>query len=127
VRNVSYPSIFFSSQKARTFLISNGEVYTLRRSRRPTGYAHAFYVNENGRSIEIGLVYVEEIGVVLKAGDLLPYVRKSGFESVEEWLSEARKSQCKLPAWLYKVELVKGVKDSFCGKRLYNLKDTEKA
>ncbi|HDN74285.1 hypothetical protein DRP04_02650 [Archaeoglobales archaeon] len=112
--------IYFKSKKALDYLLKNGSVYTIRKSRRKEGLA--WVMGENRRKIADAIVeYIGE--VVLTEPDsewwvtkgaygiakLEEFVKKSGFSSVEEWLDEVKRlNNGSLPEkmYLYHVTLV---------------------
>ena len=95
--------MWFNVEEARSFLLRNGFVYTLRpkpyrlRSKRKRGVDVLMY---GGFGVK-GKVYFEFIKVVRDVEELKPFVKYSGFESLEEWLRRAGKNRC-----LYKVILL---------------------
>lgn len=107
--------IIFSSKKAFDFLVSNGEVYTLRKKRRD---GKAWLTNRRGGR-KVADVVVEEVGrvvfrgrepyVMAESGEvhLSHFTPKSGFGSTDEWLRELRRLHGKVPEnlFLYRVVL----------------------
>jgi len=95
--------IYFKSKKALEHLLKNGEVYTIRPTKRTEGFAFV-KTSKKGKKIAIvGVKYVGEIVLTAPDGEwfvadgayakgkLEEFVDKSGFDSVEEWLEEVRK------------------------------------
>jgi len=119
--------MIFKSKKALNFLLTHGEVYTLRPKRRKEG--RDWITDRRGgkkiANVEVELVafidleknYAETyryINTIFNcAKDLLGnYVEKSGFQSVGEWLSEGRriyKGSLPNQPYLYHVRLVGGL------------------
>lgn len=107
--------IIFSSKKALSFLIDNGEVYTLRKRRR----AGKAWLTARRGGRKIADVTVEEVGkvvfrenepyVLTEKGEvhLSRFTPKSGFRSTDEWLRELRRLHGKTPEdlFLYRVVL----------------------
>jgi len=112
-----YRFITFKSDKAFNYLIANGYVYTIRK-RLAVGNK---WLKRDWRGDPIGLVRVEPVGVVKAVGkgkyavnvndELIPleqFVKYSGFDSLEEWISfEKLHAGCIAGSVLYKVVLVK--------------------
>lgn len=113
--------ISFSSEKARTFLLEHGSVYTFRKNRRKQ------FVNQpredalmrrgirdwanKGRTMKkITDVKILEVGE-FKVAELEPYVEWSGFKDLKEWADEILKLTrwtfyiASDRGWLYKVVL----------------------
>ena len=83
--------IMFAVKESRTYLEANGFVYTLRPYKRKTG--HTWY-NYFPNDIERGDVLIIFIGdFSLKEKKLEPYVKESGFESLEKWLIKAKNAR----------------------------------
>ena len=115
--------IYFKSEKALRYLLKNGLVYTLREQRRKkTGKDWVATYKGSGK---IANVYIKEIAFVnmVKDGpyddvsvitwdELDAYVQHSGFDSLEEWVTEYWKLSkgrgAPLFAWLYEVRMEKG-------------------
>jgi len=94
--------IIFKSEKARSFLIEHGFVYTLRARKRRTGRS---LVKDSLKGSPLFYADVYFVGEVpLDEASLEPYVAYSGFDSAEEWLSEFKKlNGSSSTAFLYKV------------------------
>ena len=89
--------IYFKCQKAFSYLLNNGEVYTIRTKQRRTGLA---WVKHNKR--KVADVWVEYVSEITDPVELERFVDKSGFGSVEEWLAEVRKlNRGRLPDRLF--------------------------
>jgi hypothetical protein len=76
--------VWFNVEEARNFLLENGYVYTLRPVHKKEGVVTLMYDKK-----EQGEVFVEFIFKVESIYQLLPYVKKSGFSSIDEWLYKA--------------------------------------
>ena len=91
--------ISFAVKEARTQLEKHGIVYTLRLQYRHTGKTG---YNHFGGDTNKGDVYIKFIGDFSnRKEDLEPFVKGSGFDSLEKWLKKAKKSR-----FLYKVRLL---------------------
>jgi len=98
--------MIFQSEKARSFLLENGFVYTFRVHRRKHTGKDWMTGKRGGR--KIADVFIQEVGC-FRPTWLMPYTEYSGFDSYEEWQTEIVKLNkgvypCK--GWLYKVSLV---------------------
>ena len=97
--------IYFNVEEARSHLIKEGCVYTVRK-RRGTGTAIA----RHGSFFKFGQLGTVRITQMLllhddgKEAQLCEYVPYSGFRTVQEWLSNVK--GWKHPMFLYKVELM---------------------
>ena len=89
--------IWFQNEKARKQLLEKGFVYTLRPKKRREGFEPLFWQKFKKR----GIVRVRFIGEFGIGESLSKYTRFSGFESLDEWLKEAKGSR-----FLYQVDLV---------------------
>ena len=102
-------TIYFNSEKAKKYLIKNGEVNTLRDHVIPNGLHKLATGNWHNfsKANVFGLGRSECIRQICfkDDSDLLCAVGKSGFESVEEWLAECDKFHSKLPFYLHYVKL----------------------
>lgn len=97
--------IIFQSEKARSFLLENGFVYTFRVHRRKRTGRDWMTDKRGGR--KIADVFIEEIGCFRPTG-LLPYVEYSGFDSYREWQEEIvalNRNVYPNRGWLYKITL----------------------
>ena len=96
--------IIFRSEKALSYLLSYGEIYTFRVRRRKVGRD---WVTDKRRGHKIADVFIEEVGV-FTLEELSRFVEHSGFASVKEWIEEIQKLNNHLPerGWLYKVKVI---------------------
>ena len=86
-------------KEAREQLENNGVVYTLRPQFRKTGKD---WYNYRRGDTKKGEVLVQFIGNYSnKEEQLEPFFKKSGFNSLEEWLKKAKKSR-----YLYRVTIL---------------------
>jgi hypothetical protein len=93
------------SPKVVEHLLSKGIVYVLRKERRRTGLVYARFHDGQSTTV-IGLVFLSPVSIVTRPEQLATFVNDSGFDSVDEWLTNAyQTSRCRLPAWLYKIEM----------------------
>jgi len=92
--------IFFNMEKARRFLIKHGYVYTLR-PRLREGVEAAVYGSWYKYTKIARVVSVRFVKVIKDKSELLEYVGKSGFETVDEWWEAAEGSR-----FLYYVEVL---------------------
>lgn len=96
----------FSSEKARKQLLEYGVVCTFRKNRRKR--VGKDWANEKRGEKAFADIYVEEIGEVNPFHDLTPYIEKSGFKSIDEWLREIKRlndGRVLARGWLYKVTM----------------------
>jgi len=94
--------IKFTVPKVINYLRKNGEVYTIRKPR-SEGIADVYFGDKL-----VAIAYVKRVGFVGSKGWLMKFVRKSGFDSVDEWLTVAKRlhrNRSKLV--LYHVKIVK--------------------
>jgi len=115
--------MLFKSEKALSFLLENGEVYTLRPRRRKEGKDWIKVGRVKLADIEVRLIGevflgwygyfwvrpVENRNTIMPLGQ---FVQKSGFRTVGEWLEEVKRlNGGKIPdkLFLYYVKLLKGV------------------
>jgi len=99
--------MIFSSDKARSFLLEHGRVYTFRKNRRKRVGRDWITDRRGGR--KIADVTIEEEAPVFHLNTLRKYVGESGFQTVDEWIEEIRRlNGGKLPTagYLYKVTLI---------------------
>lgn len=99
--------IFFNVQQVREFLLKNGFVYTLRKSRRignDLAVYGSYYKQTKIGKCKIQLEATYPIGSEIDLSS--EHVKYSSFKSAEEWFNLAKKL-CKgeLP-YLYKVTLI---------------------
>ena len=93
------PVIRFDSDKAWRFLSTHGFVYTLRKPGKSSPPAdQELEIWRKGKSTGIKAMKVR-LGVVSSAEDLVEYVPRSGFSSVEEWLAEAHRLSGESRIW----------------------------
>ena len=101
-------TMFFKSDKAFSYLMRNGFVYTFRTKRRRLNERVAVRRSKKEKKVATGrIVEIVKINDIL---ELKKYVECSGFASFEEWVEEIKKLNGGVPAvgWLHKVELVEG-------------------
>lgn len=82
--------IYFNVPEARRQLLDHKKVYTLRRHRETVGHSTA----RQGSYIDfqsLGNVFIEPVKVIKDKSELEPFVKFSGFETVEKWLEKASK------------------------------------
>lgn len=91
--------IWFNVKEARTFLLKNGYVYTLRPKRRKREGMEVLMYDSFGKK---GLVTVSFIKRITGNRELEEYVKCSGFRSVVEWRRAAGQSR-----FLYRVDLLR--------------------
>ena len=100
--------MYFKSEKARTYLINHGMVYTIRRHRYRVGKD---YISLGRGKPKIADVFIEEVGPMFDGIDTLKaYVDQSGFKEIGEWLDELfhlHKSDSRRPFYMYRVRLIK--------------------
>lgn len=82
--------IIFSSPKALKQLLEKGEVYTLRTHKRKTRRKKD-WVTDRRLGKKICDVEVELIAIIKQQSDLIPFVEKSGFEHLWDWVAEIRR------------------------------------
>lgn len=84
----------FSVRRVRACLLRHGRVYTVR------GYdMSAAYVWVDG----IGRCFRRQVAVVSSKQDLQPFVRYSGFDSVDQWWDVIHSFCADRPKWVYYV------------------------
>ena len=104
--------IWFNVNEAYSFLMKNGEVYTLRDHPKVEGKANLMSSIE-GRPFYKGKVEIKLIDVFPRENVQLEslvekYLSKSGFSTSKEWLSRVKKSDSKfLYVYLVKIEDLK--------------------
>jgi hypothetical protein len=81
--------IFFNVHEAREYLLDNGYVYTLRTKRPPKAQVDHARWGSYYRFSDLGLVKIEFVMEVRDRHDLEPYVKESGFKTVNEWFTAA--------------------------------------
>ena len=91
--------IFFNVPEARNQLMEKGLVYTLRSSFRSVGRTRAV-TGSYSKNTYLCDVAVSRMITVRHPDDLHPYLHRSGFDDVDNWLSKATPSA----RTLYKVE-----------------------
>jgi hypothetical protein len=89
--------IWFNNEKARKYLLENGDVYTLRPKKRREGLDVLSYTNFGKK----GIVEIKFLGKIEDYCELQDFVEFSGFESIKEWKRAAGDSR-----FLYYVKLV---------------------
>lgn len=100
--------ISFMVKEAREQLEEHGFVYTLRPQRRNTGKNWYNYFRGDTKKGDVHIEFIGYYGHVQlltefrdRTQDLEPFVKDSGFNSLEEWLKKAKKSR-----FLFKVSLI---------------------
>lgn len=114
--------ISFSSEKARKYLLENGRVYTFRKNRRKNFIkleekmgkikfdavrpGMIDWTNEGRTMPKFSDVLIHEVGHFDVDG-IEPYVKWSGFSSLNEWQHEIRglNKYLEPEGWLYMVDL----------------------
>ena len=94
--------ISFEVEKARKYLETHGFVYTLRfKERKQVGKDWYNYFRTD---IKRGNVFIKFVGIFCTFNKRLePYVKDSGFNSLEEWLKSTKKANYLL---LYKIIII---------------------
>jgi hypothetical protein len=97
--------MLFMDEHARNQLLMKGEVVTFRR------YAHKEgrdWATDKRRGKKICDVEVKLVGEVEKAEDLIPYVDKSGFKNLWDWVAAIRKfiGKGQFKGYLYHVKKI---------------------
>jgi hypothetical protein len=93
--------IYFNITEPRNYLFKNKIVYTLREKRRRHLGKLQIRQGSYRKPKLLGYGRVSFVKLVNNDKDLLPYVKQSGFDSVERWSKKLRSSM-----FLYKVELI---------------------
>ena len=97
--------IFLNSEKVRKHLFEKGYVYVLRMWRK-IGKAKAYVGNPKNKDF-LCYVYVEFVKKVENPRELEPYVNESGFNSIDEWIQNVKKSYRSFSAnFLFKATLI---------------------
>jgi len=96
--------IIFRSERALSYLLSHGEIYTFRVRRRKAGRD---WITDKRGGHKIADVLIEEVGI-FTLEELSRFADHSGFASVKEWTEEIQKLNNYLPerGWLYKVKVI---------------------
>jgi hypothetical protein len=94
--------VIFNRDPPRNQLISDGEVVIFRSHQRTTGRTWWSRGEHAERESEVS---VEEIGTISDLEDLQPYLDRSGFVTLTNWLEAIERPNGYLPAtgWLYRV------------------------
>jgi len=97
-------TVWFNVEKAWLYLLSYGEVYTIRPNKKVNG-VHRLRSNFTQERMHCTCQFITEIEIREKGSlkQLDQYVDKSGFSSVEEWIDHIPKK--KLIMRLYHVRL----------------------
>jgi len=100
--------IWFNVHEAYSFLTKYGEVFTLRPNEKREGKC-MLLSSIKGKPHYKGIVEVSfcrkiNLSNVVHKAMLLNYVYKSGFKTIEEWLSKAKESKV---LYLYYVKLIR--------------------
>ena len=92
--------IWFNVRQALNQLLKHGEVYTLRPKKRREGIEPLFskFFPQKSKGDRVLVKFVKKI---TKKEDLIPFVAKSGFSSIDEWLQKAGEA-----SFLYYVRLL---------------------
>ena len=90
--------LIFKSKKALDFLLKHGEVITFRLHERKAGKDWITDRRGGKKIADVEVVLLEETKTPHDFNKFQQYVDKSGFDSIEEWLSEIIKLNpaCKL-------------------------------
>jgi hypothetical protein len=97
--------ISFNNDIAWRQLVDHGEVVTFRKRRRENPNCETWCNRGRGQTKEFD-VKIEEIGkVVPEREPLLPYLKRSGFETIDDWIGaiEELNSGNVESGWLYRV------------------------
>ena len=97
----------FNSERAREYLLQNGEIYTFRKNRRRR--IGKDWANENRGGKAFADIFIQEIGEMNIYKDLRPFFKHSGFSTVTEWVQEIKNlnnGHDLSKGWLYKVKLL---------------------
>ncbi len=97
--------MIFASEKAREFLLKNGDVYSFRVKRHNVGRD---WVTDRRGGKKIADIYIVEVGQT-KPSLLQDFVSRSGFSSLPEWIQEIKKLNKEhkedVEGWLYHVNV----------------------
>ena len=80
--------IYFNIEEAQNQLLNHHIVFTLRKPRKTVGYTTARQGNYTNFH-SLGKVFIELVKVINNKSELEPFVKFSGFETVEKWLEKA--------------------------------------
>jgi len=106
--------MIFQSKKARKQLLEKGSVVSFRTNRRK--HIDNDWATDKRGGKTICNIFIEEISYMSGPDSLPPYVKESGFDSLEEWITEIRKLNKYhiVSGWLYKVinlDVIKAAKN----------------
>ena len=93
--------IYFNITKARDYLFKNKVVYTLRESRRRHLGKLQIRCGSYRQSKVLGYAKVSFVKSINNDSELIPFIKQSGFDNMEDWRKKVGVSK-----HLYKVELI---------------------